>query len=163
MKKGMLAVALVVILLGAVLVYAQGPGQGPGYGPGRGHGRCWESGDPGKGASLTDEQRAQLQDLRKKFHDETAKLRESVFAKRQELQSLWSDPKAETSAIMNKEKELRYLQDQMQDEALQLKLEARKILTPEQLSEFGGRGMGPGFGRGHGKGYGKGSCSGPCN
>ncbi|MCJ7641749.1 MAG: Spy/CpxP family protein refolding chaperone [Desulfobacterales bacterium] len=163
MKKGMLAVALVVILLGAVLVYAQGPGQGPGYGPGRGHGRCWESGDPGKGASLTDEQRAQLQDLRKKFHDETAQLRESVFAKRQELQSLWSDPKAETSAIMNKEKELRYLQDQMQDEALQLKLEARKILTPEQLSEFGGRGMGPGFGRGHGKGYGKGSCSGPCN
>ena len=163
MKKGMLAVALVVILLGAVLVYAQGPGQGPGYGPGRGHGRCWESGDPGKGASLTDEQRAQLQDLRKKFHDETAKLRESVFAKRQELQSLWSDPKAETSAIMNKEKELRYLQDQMQDEALQLKLEARKILTPEQLSEFGGRGMGPGFGRGHGKGDGKGSCSGPCN
>jgi len=163
MKKGMLAVALVVILLGAVLVYAQGPGQGPGYGPGRGHGRCWESGDPGKGASLTDEQRAQLQDLRKKFHDETAQLRESVFAKRQELHSLWSDPKAETSAIMNKEKELRYLQDQMQDEALQLKLEARKILTPEQLSEFGGRGMGPGFGRGHGKGYGKGSCSGPCN
>ena len=163
MKKVMLAVALVVILLGAVLVYAQGPGQGPGYGPGRGHGRCWESGDPGKGASLTDEQRAQLQDLRKKFHDETAPLRESVFAKRQELQSLWSDPKAETSAIMNKEKELRYLQDQMQDEALQLKLEARKILTPEQLSEFGGRGMGPGFGRGHGKGYGKGSCSGPCN
>ena len=159
----MLAVALVVILLGAVLVYAQGPGQGPGYGPGRGHGRCWESGDPGKGASLTDEQRAQLQDLRKKFHDETAQLRESVFAKRQELQSLWSDPKAETSAIMNKGKELRYLQDQMQDEALQLKLEARKILTPEQLSEFGGRGMGPGFGRGHGKGYGKGSCSGPCN
>jgi Spy/CpxP family protein refolding chaperone len=112
---------------------------------------------------LTDEQRAQLQDLRKKFHDETTQLRESVFAKRQELRSLWSDPKAETSAIMNKEKELRYLQDQMQDEALQLKLEARKILTPEQLSEFGGRGMGPGFGRGHGKGYGGGPGSGPCN
>lgn len=163
MKKVMLAVALVVILLGAVLVYAQGPGQGSGYGPGRGQGRCWESGGPGKGASLTEEQRTQLQDMRKKFHDETAQLRESVFAKRQELRSLWSDPQAETSTIMNKEKELRDLQDQMQDKALQLKLEARKILTPEQLSEFGGRGMGPGSGRGHGKGHGMGPCPGPCN
>ena len=163
MKKVMLAVALVVILLGAVLAYAQGPGQGPGYGPGRGHGQCWQSGGPGKGASLTEEQRAQIQDLRKKSHDETAQLRESVFAKRQELRSLWSDPQADTTIIINKEKELRDLQDQMQDKALQLKLEARKILTPEQLSEFGGRGMGPGFGRGHGRGYGKGSCSGPCN
>ena len=163
MKKVMLAVALVVILLGAVLVYAQGPG----YGPGRGHGKCWESGGPGKGASLTEEQRTQLQDMRKKFHDETAQLRESVFAKRQELRSLWGDPTTEASAIMNKEKELRDLQDQMQDKALQLKLEARKILTPEQLSEFAGRGMGPGSGRGHGKGYGMGHemgpCPGPCN
>ena len=163
MKKVMLAVALVVILLGAVIVYAQGPG----YGPGPGHGRCWESGGAGKGASLTEEQRTQLQDMRKKFHDETAQLRESVFAKRQELRSLWGDPTTEASAIMNKEKELRDLQDQMQDKALQLKLEARKILTPEQLSEFGGRGMGPGSGRGHGKGYGMGHemgpCPGPCN
>jgi Spy/CpxP family protein refolding chaperone len=86
--------------------------------------------------------------------------------KRLELQSLWTNPKAESKAILDKEKEVRNLQNQMKDKSLQMKLEARNFLTPEQIAEFGSRGgMGPGFGRGHmmGHGRGMGPGHGMCN
>jgi len=76
-----------------------------------------------------------------------------------ELQSLWTDPKADNKAILDKEKELRELQNQLRDKGIQMKLEARKFLTPEQIANFGpGCGMGPGYGRGRmmGGGYGMG-------
>jgi Spy/CpxP family protein refolding chaperone len=60
------------------------------------------------------------------------------------------------------EKELRELENQMRDKAVQMKLEARNILTPEQLADFGKFG-GPGSGRGPGMGHGKGRGCGGCN
>jgi Spy/CpxP family protein refolding chaperone len=157
MKKMMVVLTAVAVLLGITYAYAQGPGFGPGQG------RCGDCGNYGKSAPLTQEQRTQLQALRQKFMDETATLRESMRAKMQELRSLWSDPNADSDAILAKEKELRPLQDQMRDAAVQHKIEARKVLTPEQLSQ-GGWGRGQGFhggegrGRGHGRGPGGGSC-----
>jgi zinc resistance-associated protein len=154
MRKLVVALGLVaVVVLGITYVYAQGPGygrQGWGYGQ-------W--------SSLTPEQRTKLQELRQKFNDETAQLRGTILTKRLELQSLWTDPKADSKAIQEKEKEMRSLQDQMRDKATQFTLEARKIPTPEQLAQFGpGSGMGPGFGgrrmmdygHGMGRGYGRG-------
>ena len=161
MKKTLLALSLItVLILGVTYVYAQGPGHGPGW---RGeHGR--EPGDPGKFSNLTPEQKAKFQELRRKFNDETAQLRGTLVTKRVELQSLWTNPNADPKAIMDKEKELRDLQNQMKDKALQVKLEARKFLTPEQIQESG-PGMGRGFGRGHmiGHGRGKGPEHGMCN
>src|SRR5512136_2468143 len=135
MKKMIVVLTAVAVVLGVAYAYAQGPGFGPG--PGRGLGQCGDCGKCGKSASLTEAQRTQLQELRKKFFDETAPLRDSIHAKRQELRSVWSDPNAKPEAIVAKEKELRSLQDQMYDAAVQQKLEARKILTPEQLSQAG--------------------------
>ncbi len=166
MKKTLLALSLVtVLILGVTYVYAQGPGHGLGW---RGE-HCWESGDPEKFSSLTPEQKAKFQELRQKFNDETAQLRGALVTKRLETQSLWTNPKAEPKAIIDKEKELRDLQNQMKDKAIQFKLEARKLLTPEQISEFR-PGMGRGFGRGHmmgggpgsGHGHGMGPGYGPC-
>ena len=153
MKKMLVVLAMVLVLAGATYVYAVGPGSGPGP-----RGGCWGY---GKGASLTEEQRTQFQELRQKFHDETAILRESIWAKRQELRTLWSDSKADANTILKKEKELRDLQDQMRDKAVQMKLEARNILTPEQLAEFG-KFNGPGSDRWQGKSYGKGRGRGGC-
>jgi Spy/CpxP family protein refolding chaperone len=147
MKKMLVALTMVLLLAGATYVYAVGPG--PGQGPREG---CMGF---GKGASLTEEQRTQFQELRQKFHSETAKLREQIWAKRQELRTVWSDSKSGSDVILQKEKELRDLQDQMKDKEVQMKLEARNILTPEQLAEFGKFG-GPGSGRGPGRGHGKG-------
>jgi len=143
----------VVMLLGVTYVYAQGPGMGPGH---RGMHESW---GPGKDYPLTPEQKTKLQELRRKFREENAKLIGALVTKRLELQSLWTDPKADNKAILDKEKELRELQNQLRDKGIQMKLEARKFLTPEQIANFGpGCGMGPGYGRGRmmGGGYGMG-------
>ena len=105
---------------------------------------------------MTAEQRARLQELRQKFLDETNELREKIFAKRQELRALWRDSKTSEEALLQKERELRNLLEQMRDKAVEYRLEARKLLTPEQLSQFGGWGMRFGFDRWHreGRGFG---------
>ncbi len=151
MKKTVVVLGLVaVMVLGVAYAFAQGPGQGAG--PGRRPGWGQE-----KWSSLTPEQQTKFQELRQKFNDETAQLRGTMLTKRLELQSLWRNPKADSKAILEKEKEFRSLQNQMKDKAVQLKLEARTILTPEQLSQFGpGLGMGRGFGGGHMMGGGHG-------
>lgn len=154
MKKTMIALVLVaVMLVGITYAFAQGPGVGPG-GRGMHAQECWGT---AKASSLTPEQKANFQELRRKFNEETAQLRGALLTKRLELQSLWSNPKADSKAIMDKEKELRDLQNQMRDKVLQSKLEARKSLTPEQIADFGqGCGMGPGLGGGHRMGMGRG-------
>ena len=152
MKKTLLALSLITVLIfGVTYVYAQNPGHGPGR-QGE-HGQ--ESGDPGRFSNLTPEQKAKFQELRRKFNEETAQLRGALVTKRVELQSLWTNPNADPKAIVDKEKELRDLQNQMKDKAVQAKLEARKFLTPEQIQESG-PGMGRGFGRGHMMGHGRG-------
>jgi Spy/CpxP family protein refolding chaperone len=109
-----------------------------------------ESWGPGKDDSLTPEQKAKFQDLRRKFREDNAKLLGAIVTKRLELQSSWTDPKADAKAILDKEKELRDLQNQIKDKAVQMRLEARKFLTPEQIQNWKpGWGMGRGFGGGH--------------
>ncbi len=161
MKKGMIVLGLLAVMfLSIPWVYAFGPGFGPR------HGEAFSGPQVSK---LTPEQKTKFQDLRRKFNTETAQLRGAILSKRLELRSLWTDPKADPKAITDKEKELRDLQNQMRDKMVQLRLEARSILIPEQLSEFGpgpGRGMrGPGMGQGfrHGMGHGMGPGMGMCN
>jgi len=156
MKKTIIVLGLVgVMLVGAIYAFAQDPGYGPGAGKmGRG--------DWGyqKGLNLTPDQKAKFQEMRQKFNDETAQLRETLLAKRLELQSLWSNPNADSKTIMEKEREMRDPQGQMTDKAVQMRLEGRNILTPDQLAQIGqGRGMGPGgrMGRGGMMGYGQGA------
>jgi Spy/CpxP family protein refolding chaperone len=152
MKKMIVTLGLVaVVVLGVTYAYAQGPGFGPGH---RGMHESW---GPVKDYPLTPEQKTKFQELRRKFSGENAKLTGAIVTKRLELRSLWTDPKADSKAILDKEKELRDLQNQLRDKAVQMRLEARKFLTPEQIAGFGpGGGMGPGFGRGHKMGYGPG-------
>ena len=160
MRKTIVALGLMAImLLGVTYAYAQGPGMGPGYGPG--HSGMHEHWGTGKDLSLTPEQKAKFQELRRKFSGENAKLIGAIVTKRLELRSLWTDPKADSKAILDKEKELRDLQNQMRDKVVQMKLEARKFLTPEQIENWrSGWGMGRefdgGYGMGHGMGPGRG-------
>jgi Spy/CpxP family protein refolding chaperone len=166
MKKMMVILAAAALVLGVAYAYAQGPGFGRGFGPGPENGPYGYCGDYGTSNPLTQDQRTQLRELRQKFFDETAPLRDSMRTKSQELRALWSDPKADPQAIMAKEKELGALQDQMRDMAVQQKIEARKILTPEQLSQLsqGGWGSGQGYRGGEGRMYGRGRGfgGGPC-
>ncbi len=153
MRKTIVLLGLVALMvLGVTYAYAQGPGMGPGH---RGMHESW---GPGKDSPLSPEQKTKFQELRRTFREENAKLIGALVTKRLELQSLWTNPKAESKAILDKERELRDLQNQLRDKGIQMKLEARKFLTPEQIANFGpGCGMGPGFGGGHKKGYGPGA------
>ncbi len=149
MRKTVILLGLVALMvLGVAYAYAQGPAYGPGHRQGWGQ---------EKWSSLTPEQRTKFQELRQKFNDETAQLRGAILTKRLELRSLWSNPKADPKAILSKENELTTLQDQLRDKAVHFKVEARSILTPEQIAQFGsGWGREPGFGRGHMMDYGYG-------
>jgi len=153
MRKMMVTLGLVALLVvGVAYTYAQSPGADPGPGPGHRPGWGHE-----KRSSFTPEQKAKFQELRRKFSEDNAKLIGAIVTKRLELHSLWTDPKADSKAILDKERELRDLQNQMRDKAVQMRLEARKFLTPEQIQNWKpGWGMGHGFGGGHRMGHGHG-------
>lgn len=129
MKKILILGLVGVMLFGAVYAYAKGPGFGPSS-------REWSPSE-GNYSLLTPEQRTKFQELQSKFMEETAQLRGALVTKRIELQSLWTNPQADPKAILDKEKELRSIQDQLRDKGIQFKLELRKVLTPEQLAQFG--------------------------
>ena len=157
MKKTLVVLSLVaMVVLGVTFAYAQGPGFGSGFGR---KGDCAGRGDcagPCGGSTLSDEQKAEMQQLRQEFFNETAPLRETIRTKRLELRTLWANPKADSAAIQAMEKELRELTNQMKDKMVQFRLEARNHLTDEQLAQFGACGGGMGRGQGCGKGRGQG-------
>jgi Spy/CpxP family protein refolding chaperone len=168
MKKILIVLGIVAFCL---LTVTYAPAQGmPGFHspPGPPNPPC-PRGVPGKEPSLTPEQQTKFQELTQKFNEETAALKGSLLGKRLELQALWSNPKTEPDTLMAKEREMRDLQNQMDEKSLQHKLEIRKLLTPEQISQFGqSMGRVPFFGRGrmmdydmrmhHRRGPGMGMC-----
>ena len=148
MKKAMIAIGLVMVMLwGVSYVYAQEQSDPPRHGWMHGE-KSWGQ---GKKPNLTPEQKARFQELRRKFIGENAQLRGGLVAKRLELRSLWTDPKADSQAILAKERELRDLQNRMRDKIVRYKLEARNSLTPEQIEKLGSMG---GMGRRGMMGYG---------
>jgi Spy/CpxP family protein refolding chaperone len=134
MKKAVIALGLVVVMFfGVSYVYAQDPGAGRRHRWMHGQ----ESWGQWKRLNLTPEQKAKFKELRRKFKEENAQLIGGLVAKRLELRSLWTDPKADSQAILAKGEELRNLQNQMRDKIVQYRLEARNSLTPEQIEKFG--------------------------
>ena len=142
----------VVILLGITSVYAGGWG----FGPGGGRGNC--AGCLGA-SNLTSEQQTKIQELRQKHFSEVTPLREKMFSLRQDLRTLWSDPTADSKVLQEKTKEMSALRDQMQEKMVQFRLDARNLLTPDQIKAIGGgcgQGFGPAGGAGPGRGHGRG-------
>ncbi len=137
MGKTIITFAIVALMLvGVAYAFPPGPGFGPGAGAGREGRHHHGPGEFGSALQLTPEQKAKFDEFRSRFRQENAQLIGAMVAKRIELQSLWSDPKADPNAIARKEGELRDLRNQLGDKALQMKLEARKILTPEQIARW---------------------------
>jgi Spy/CpxP family protein refolding chaperone len=83
------------------------------------------------------------------------------FIQRQvELRTVYADPKASDASILAKQKEVNALRQKMQDKMVQLRLEQRKIFTPEQLTKMSEGAQNFGNGRGRGRGFGPGACGG---
>lgn len=153
-------------LMAVGAVYAFGPrhvGPGPeafaGCGPCMGFGpKTWASLD------LSKEQMDKMWQLRERFRNETERLRYELFQKRVELKGLYADPATDKATLLAKEKEISGLRQALHDKMVQLKIEQRAILTPEQLKQLKDTPYGHGFGRGFGaagfmhEGMGYGPC-----
>jgi len=161
MRKLMVAVLAIALLATSGLALAQGWGRGMGMGPGDGMG----FGPCAANLNLSAEQIKEMQDLRAKHFNETAVLREKLFAKSAELRSLWAQNEPNEAEILKKQKEVNELRAELQAMGTRHRLQVRGILTPEQqtklqnfLSNSGN--FGPGYGKrgGFGRGMGPGGC-----
>lgn len=139
-KTSILALSMVL----AVALMASAALAGPGYG--RGFGLGYGYGYPAI-PNLTAEQSAKIQALQKAHLDEVAPLQQQLLAKRNELRTLWLNPKPDQALIAAKQKEILTLQSQLTEKATNLRLEMRKVLTPEQQAQLGAFGYGPGIGK----------------
>ena len=151
MKKITLTVMAVAV---GLLLTSQAFAWGPGPGKGRGYGPCREAGL--ERLNLTDDQIAKIDALQDDNYKATRLLREKIFDKSVELRRLWLQANPDKDKIAAAQKELRTLRNEMEDKVTALRLEIRKVLTPEQNEKLAnsGWGRGPGFGprggmRGH--------------
>jgi Spy/CpxP family protein refolding chaperone len=148
-------ITLAIAVLAAVATGATAFAYASGHGYWRGRGECWGQGagpafggegswqGPGRRQArmarylgLSEEQSAKMQEARRKYGAQMKPLWDEVFQRRQEMRSLYANPQADESAIMAKEKEIGVLQQRLRDDMVQLMLEQRKILTPEQLKKL---------------------------
>lgn len=83
--------------------------------------------------NLTEDQRGKMKELRKNFWADTHDLRYDIKMKRVEVQKLFTDPKTDDATLLSKEKELNDLKHQLMDKKAEMKVEWRKILTPDQI------------------------------
>ncbi|MDD3538386.1 MAG: periplasmic heavy metal sensor [Eubacteriales bacterium] len=142
MKKVLGILVAVIFVAMATTVFAIGPA---GFG----------GGPKGPGVDLSKEQTGKMWQLRETFNTETSSLRYELFQKRNDLRTLYADPKATDAAILAKEKEVDTLRQKMHDKMVRFKLDQRKVYTPEQLKKLAHTGYGPGRG-GFGGGFGGG-------
>jgi len=135
-----------------------------------GAGRCWQGNM--YGVNLTQDQTAKMNTLYQAFGKDTADLTAKINQKQLELNGLLLQPAPDAGKISSLQKQISGLQLQLSEKSLSYQLEARKVLTPEQITQLpagcalgfsnvtGGGGPGPGYGCGMapgcGSGYGRG-------
>ena len=139
---------LVGVLAAPVFAYRGGWG-----GWSRGPGSCWQ--DNGAYGNLTESQNAELDRLGQKFSNDTAKLRDEIWTKSEELNTLLNAADPDVKKVRALQKEITDLRAEMDRQRIDFELKARKI-TPN--SGYA-RGYSRGYGRhmmGYGGGYGHG-------
>ncbi len=143
--------SLTLIAAIAYPVSAWGPRWGGGYPMGGGPGVC---GYYDRGYErMTDEQRSRLDTLYQKFFDRTAAIRNQIWTKSGELDTLLGTSTPDPDKVRTLQKEISDLKGQMAQEQIAMELEARKIAP--KANYF------PGHRRGHRwqmGGYGPGGC-----
>ena len=149
-KVAMTAVALLFVAAIATSAFGFGWGRGPGFGYGPGGGDFARF----PGLELTADQKTQLGAMRDAQFKEIEPLREQMFAKRDEVRKLWLEPNPDQAKILAAQQVMRSLRDQLQDKMTVFRLDALKVLTPEQREKLKSAILGRGFGPGRGMGPG---------
>jgi Spy/CpxP family protein refolding chaperone len=138
------AIALAAVVASPVMAYRGGGGQNN-RGPGYGYGMTDET----RGLNLTTEQTQKINDLREAHLKDVKPLQDKLYAQGGDLRNLWLAKTPDQEKILALQKEVRTLRDQLSDKTTAYRLEARKVLTPEQLTKVQSyAGMGRGMARG---------------
>ena len=131
--------------------FSQNPVNRPFYGAGRG----LYATNPN--LNLTPDQLTKINKLRTTFYKETLPIRTDLQNKTLELRTLMMQPVLNQAKIVALQKNIATIRQKLQEKALNFRIEARKVLTPEQLALLpAGRGLGLGLGFNVGFGYGTG-------
>jgi Spy/CpxP family protein refolding chaperone len=131
MKK-FYAIALAAFLIGfATVLFAAPPGAGS-PGP-QGLHKHWTRHAFGSCLNLTKEQREKMREVGQHFQADTHDLKYDIRIKKLEVRKLFTDPKTDDATLLAKEKELNGLKLKFMDRKAEMKVEWRKILTPEQI------------------------------
>jgi Spy/CpxP family protein refolding chaperone len=85
---------------------------------------------------LSDKQLAKMKELKNSFRNDTRDLRYDLAIKRIEMRKLFTDPKTDDATLLAKQKEINDLRQQLSDKKAQMKIEWRKVLTPEQIAKL---------------------------
>ena len=146
---------MVGILAAPVFAHRWGMGGYGAYG-GPGNGPCWLG-----GGNLTNSQQVEMDKLQENFVNDTAKLREEIWNKSTELDTLLDSETPDVNKVKTLQKEISDLQAKMADKRVEFELQARKIAPNARVGRGYGRAYGMGYGMGHHYGpYGQGY--GPC-
>jgi zinc resistance-associated protein len=144
MKKVLMTLSIlfmVGILAAPVFAHRWGEGKnvgGPGSGP------CWV-----EGGDLTDSQQVELDKLHENYVNDTAKLREEIWNKSSELDTLLDSASPDANKVKTLQKEISDLKAKMADKRVDFELAARKIAPNARFGRGQGRGQGYGYGRDH--------------
>jgi len=135
------------------------------------------------GLNLTDDQTSAFNELQSKHVEEVSSARQAIIQKQLESDRLFLDVSPDAARLSALQNEISTLQAQVAEKSLSYQLQARKLLSAEQLRQvppgcnFGcnlrcnngpagngynrgagsGYGSGQGYGRGHGRGH-RGGC-----
>jgi Spy/CpxP family protein refolding chaperone len=116
--------------------------------------------------NLSQEQKDKMKEIRTRFQADVHDLKYDIRIKKIEARKLFTDPKTDDATLLAKEKELNGLKHKLMDRKAEMKVEWRKILTPQQIQMLDrihrhhhhghrGRMMGKGHGQMMGKGHGQ--------
>lgn len=99
---------------------------------------------------LTQEQKDQLQRMRENYIREVTHPYYRLISRQVEIRLLWTEPDPDPKKILAKEKEISRIQGQINEKAIQYRLNCRSILTKEQKAKLtsGSTGMSQGHGPG---------------
>jgi zinc resistance-associated protein len=145
----MAGIALLVSIA-AVSAFAHGPGWG--WGHGQHMMDSWNRG--GAYGNLTDEQRNELSRLDRKYFNETADLRNKLWTKESELQTILNSPNPDIDKAKAVQKEISDLRAKLDEKRIEYETDVRKV-APDTAYGYYGHHMG---GYGPMMGYGPGAC-----
>ena len=83
--------------------------------------------------NMTQDQKDRMKAIRDRFQADTHDLKYDIEIKKLEVRKLFTDPKTDDETLLAREKELNGLKLKLMDRKAEMKVEWRKVLTPEQV------------------------------